>query len=182
METFLSAVRLRDGKTVAIRPIRPDDAERLQHFHRHLSPDTIRFRYFVFRPELSLEEARRLCDLDGRLRMAFVATVLETDGQSTSKEIIGVARYDATEPAKPGDSEFAIVLRDDYQGRGLGKELLLRLAEYARAHGLRTMSGTLLSGNLRMLRFLQSSGYPLELEYKGSDELEFSLDLVGSPA
>src|SRR5262249_26383387 len=134
-------VQLRDGTRVTLRPIRPDDAPRLQAFHTRLSPHSVYLRWLSAHPVLSDAEARSLSELDYRERMGFVATRPQGEkdfsggeGSPGIEAIIGVARYSAVPGEGPGVAEAAVVVRDDYQQRGLGTLLIGQLLPYARAH------------------------------------------------
>jgi len=154
----IESVTLRDGTTVTIRPIRPDDAPRLQAFHARLSPESIYMRFLDQRRQLSDPDARRLVTLDDQTRMAWVAT-REQDGD---ERILGVARYDVIDPNRPEVAEAAIIVEDRYQGKGLGTLLVERLVAYARAHGIREFVAEVSVENYRMLRFIQRTGLPVE--------------------
>lgn len=161
---------LRDGHEVCVRAIRPDDAERLQRFHAHLSLDTIVFRFFRVVPQLSREMAEHFTQLDYGRRMALIATI----GQGQQEEILAVVRYDATGPAA---AEVAFVVRDEWQGHGLATELLHRLARYARARGFASFVAITMASNARMLDVLRNSGFPCTMRYQGGD-IEARLDIT----
>jgi len=150
-------ITLRDGARLTIRPIQPDDSLRLQAFHTRLSPESIYLRYLSPHPVLSAAEAERFTHVDYQNRLAFVATRLE--GQE--EIIVGVARYDRLGPSRPGAAEFAIVVEDDYQGRGVGTCLAECLTAYARAHGLDLFVAEVEAENERMLNFIRHTGLPL---------------------
>lgn len=150
-------VTLRDGTELSLRPIRPDDAPRLQALHARLSPETIYLRFLSAHPTLSQTEAERLANVDQENRMALVAT-RSKNGEDL---IVGVARY-ATLDARPDEAEAAIVVEDAYQGRGLGTLLVERLLSYARMHGIRYFVAEINSENDRILRFIRRSGLPAE--------------------
>ena len=118
------------GETVTIRPIRINDFEMEQDFIRRLSPVGKHFRFFGGVSELPARELRRLCDVDGKNSMAFVATVLR-NGQEVE---IGVSRY------SPGvDSntrEMAVTVADEWQHQGLGTTLVKHLIETAKLNGV----------------------------------------------
>ncbi len=76
--------------------------------------------------------------------------------------MIGVARYNKVSPTEAGLAESAVIVGDEYQGRGLGTLLLSRLVAYARAHGVTTFLATVHSTNARMLHFIERSGFPFQ--------------------
>lgn len=140
-------VQLKDGRKVVVRPIDRNDAERLISFHDHLSPDSQYYRFFGPKPRLTAAEAAYLAGVDFHQRFAIVAV----DG----KHIVGVGRFDINEPRH---AEAAIVVRDDYQGVGLGTALLLRMREIARGRGLDAFTAEILAENKRMFELLASAG------------------------
>ena len=142
-----------DGQTVTIRPIKPEDADIEQEFVQGLSPETKYFRFMNTIRELSLAQLIRLTQIDYDREMAFIA-LIEEDGKETE---IGVARY-ATNP--DGEScDFAIVVADDWKGKGVARRLMGVLIDAARASGLKYMHGDFLAENARMLRFVASLGF-----------------------
>lgn len=144
-----------DGQVVAIRPIKPEDADLEQDFVKTLSPETRYFRFMNTLRELSAAQLTRLTQIDYDREMAFVATVTE-NGVDTE---VGVARY-ATNP--DGEScEFAIVVLDTWQGKGLARRLMGAIIDSARASGLKYMNGDFLAENTRMIKFVTSLGFVL---------------------
>lgn len=152
---------LKDGTQIIIRPIRPDDADDLQDAFQRLSMESIYLRFLSFKKELTDEEARQLATVDYNSRMAFVA-ISKENGQDS---VVGVARYAMLDTRYPETAETAVVVRDEYQGRGLGKLLLWRLVNYARARGIHFLRGNLQIGNDRMLALVQRSGLPHRKRY-----------------
>jgi GNAT superfamily N-acetyltransferase len=168
------AVELRDGTLVIIRPIRPDDAPRLQSLFARLSRESIYYRFLELRKELSHEQARRLADLDHQTQMALVATC----GHSGEEEVIGGARYAVIPGSWPAEAEAAIVVEDRHQTKGLGTLLLERLAAYAIAHGIRAFLATVRHDNSRVLRLVRRSGLPTECKVEaGALALRVGLEL-----
>lgn len=155
------AFTLKDGTQVVIRPIRPEDAEHLQDTFDHLSMETIYLRFLSFKKELPDEEARYLATVDYDKRMAFVG-VCQKDGRDI---VIGVARYALLDIKHPKIAESAVVVQDEYQGRGLGTQLLRRLVLYAHARGIRRLRGNLQVGNNRMLDLVKHSGLPYKTHF-----------------
>ena len=152
------AVTLRDGTTVTIRPIRPDDARRLQELFARLSPESISLRFLGQPRELPYEQAEQLANVDYRTRMALVATREQGD----EEHVIAVARYAVNPATGPDLAEAAIVVEDEYQHRGLGTHLLKRLVAYARTHGIHAFMATVRHDNVQIMRFVRHSGLPAE--------------------
>jgi RimJ/RimL family protein N-acetyltransferase len=152
---------LPDGTTIFIRPIRPDDAPRLQAMHARLSAESIRLRFLNLHLELSDAEARRLASVDGESAAAFVAVATAAD-----EAVVGVARYARLGPARPGSAEAAVIVEDRYQGQGLGTALVAHLLDYARAHGVAEFVAEVSCDNERMLRFIRRSGYPGQMSLR----------------
>jgi len=147
--TWEADVVLRDGHTVRVRPILPDDVERLRHFHERQSPESVYFRFFSPRPTLSERELRYFTHLDHHDRVAFVALLED--------EIVGVARY---ERYKDTDTaEVAFFVDDEHNGRGLATVLLEFLAAAGRHRGLRRFTASTLPSNRRMLAVFASAGF-----------------------
>ncbi len=150
-----STFQAKDGTVVTVRPIRPEDAQLEQDFVQALSPEARYMRFMNTIRELSPAQLTRLTQIDYDREMAFVATVA-VDGEE--KEV-GVARY-ATNP--DGEScEFAIVVADTWQGKGLARRLMGILIDTARSRGLKYMNGDYLAENSRMLAFVASLGFVL---------------------
>ena len=159
-------VVLRDGRTARVRPIRPDDGERLAEFHRSLSAETVYFRFFAPYPELTTKDVVRFTTVDYDDRVAFVAM--------TGDSIIGVGRYDRVDAR---DAEVAFVIRDEHQGRGLGSVLLEHLAAAARERGVKRFVAEVLPTNRRMLMTFEEAGYhPSHTMEDGVVSLSFDLE------
>jgi acetyltransferase len=150
------AFTLRGGTTVTVRPIRPDDAPRLQSLFDRLSPQSIYLRFLGPRRTLTRERAERLANVDYQTRMALVAS-LEEGGRET---IIAVARYAAFAGGDPDVVEASIVVEDRFQRQGLGGHMLERLAAYAQSHGIRAFVAAIHRRNTHVLRFVKRSSYP----------------------
>jgi len=171
-------ITLRDQSQLMIRPIRPDDAPRLQALHSRLRLETIYLRFLSLHPVLQAEEAKRFANLDYRTRMAFVAT--ELVGQA--EWIVGVARYAVDGPLHPNEAEYAIVIEDRYQGRGLGTLLMDRLVNYACANGIEFFVGEVSIENEGMLHLLHRLDLPLEQHLEaGVWEVRIQLKVKSHP-
>ena len=159
-------VVLSDGGTVHLRPIRPDDGDRLRAFHSRLSEQTVYNRFFAYRPVLSDADVARFTQVDHADRAAIVATL---HGQ-----IVGVVRYDRLPGTAEG--EVAFVVEDAHQGRGLGPVLLEHLAAAARERGIERFTADTLPTNRAMLGVFRTAGYQVQrVLADGYVELSFSI-------
>src|SRR2546427_9984373 len=139
-------VTLRNGASVRVRAIRPDDEPRLMALCRRLSPRTVYERFFSFRPLLP-QQAHAFANVDYRQRMAIVAEV----DDRREPELVGVARYG---PSDEGTADIGLVVADAWQGLGLGSLLLQAILRAGEQGGIHEFSGDVLTGNRRMLLFL----------------------------
>ncbi len=153
---LISTWQLADGRNITIRPIRPEDAEIEQAFVRNLSEEARYFRFMFSVQELSQNMLLRFTQIDYSREMALIAVTFEQD-----KEIeLGVARF-AINPE--GEScEFALVIADAMQGKGLGQKLMTALMDAARAKGLIVMTGEVLKTNINMLKLMNRLGFSIE--------------------
>lgn len=145
-------VVLRDGEVVHVRPITPEDGDRLVRFFERLGPESRYYRFFRVKKELEPEEVEYFTHVDYRDRMALI--VLD-DG-----EMVAVARYDRLED-DPTAAEVAFAVADDQQGRGIGTELLQLLTAHARRQGIDKFRAFVLPENVQMMRLFRNSGYEL---------------------
>jgi RimJ/RimL family protein N-acetyltransferase len=136
---------LRDGTVVRLRPIRPDDAPRLQALHGRLSRDSAYHRFFAIVKRLPPDWARVLATVDYRRRLALVVE----DPTGGNSELIAVGRYDALEEADT--VEVAFVVQDSWQNRGLGTLLFDAILRAAAAQSYRRFRAYVLADNRRML-------------------------------
>lgn len=176
--TLVTEATLREGTHVLIRPMKPEDAELVQTFVRKLSPQTKFFRFMNALRELSPAMLAKLTQSDYDKEIAFIATIERAEPEAivgVTEEQIGVCRYN-TNP--DGTScEFAIVVSDDYQKSGLGRQLMQVLIRAAASRGLKTMKGVFLSDNDRMLKFVQAMGFVLTPDPEDNSVKNGVLDL-----
>jgi len=147
---------LRSGSTVHVRPIRPEDAALEEAFLASLSDEARYGRFHHAARYMSAVDIARFTQLDYDRDLALVA--LDTAGPG--EQFTGVARY--VREADPRRAEFAIVIRDDWQGKGLGSLLMQRLEEAAHGAGIDEIAGRVLASNRSMLALMQSRGYRLQ--------------------
>ncbi|MGW4115626.1 bifunctional acetate--CoA ligase family protein/GNAT family N-acetyltransferase [Actinosynnema sp. NPDC004786] len=160
-------VVLSDGGTVHLRPITPDDADKLLAFHGRLSERTRYFRYFGPYPRMPRRDLERFSTVDHADRVAFAALL--------GDDIVAVGRYDRL--GTSGSAEVAFVVEDAHQGRGLGSILLEHLAAAARERGLSRFTAEVLAENGQMVRIFRDAGYGVSRAFEeGVVHLEFDID------
>ena len=165
-----------DGTRVAIRPLRPDDLDRELAFIAGLSQETLYLRLQYSASGVSREDAARLLELDYRDRLAVGALIPTETGDS----IIGVSRYARIEGTD--QAECAIVVADAWHGRGLGTELMRSIGIGARKRGIRTLVGTSLGENQRILDWAHRFGFEARTEPNTGGMVRVTLDLSSLPA
>jgi acyl-CoA synthetase (NDP forming)/RimJ/RimL family protein N-acetyltransferase len=184
-------VLLSDGRSARLRAVRPVDGPLLRLFGARLSRETVYFRFFAPRKEISDEEIRHLVTVDYQDRLALVAFV--------DRELVAVARYDRLPaqgegglpgsvagttdgpvPQVVGEAEVAFVVRDDHQGRGLGTVMLEHLASAAVARGIGRFVADVLPDNHRMLAVFRSAGFD-EQALLDSGVIRVTLELAAQP-
>jgi acetyltransferase len=153
-----------------IRPIRPEDEALYTEFTAHVTPEDRRLRFFTAAPDLSHRFLARLTQIDYAREMAFVA--IAADGGA----LLGVARLVADPDYVAG--EYAILVRSDLKGRGLGWTLMQHLIAYARAEGLAQLYGYVLAGNTMMLQMCRSLGFAVRPEPDGGEVRRVVLQLA----
>src|SRR5215831_4598355 len=147
------AKRAKNGTDICIRPLRPDDREREVEFIQSLSPETLYLRLFTPLKYLPRHLLDQLMDVDGRRRMAFIATTR----LQQNEQIIGISRYGETDDVR--SAEIGITVADRWQRQGIATELLKQLFQYARARGLTKLTGLVLPQNIRMLALAHRLGF-----------------------
>ena len=160
------------GGEYSVRPIRPDDAQMLQDLMQHLSPESRYFRFVSSITELPPTMLARFTLIDYDREMALVAVFKErvagADGEFTETErIVGVSRY-ITNPDQ-SSCEFALVVSDDFSGKGLGSRLMLSIMDVAREKGLAEMDGLVLANNPGMLKLMRSLGFSVKTFAEDAD-------------
>lgn len=162
-------VLLRDGGTAHLRPITPEDADRLRRFHDAQSARSIYLRFFAPMPHLSDRDVHRFTHVDHVGRAAFVVLVAD--------EIIGVGRYERLDPPDDRTAEVAFNIADAHQGRGIGSILLEHLAGAARERGIARFEASVLPENSKMLTVFREAGYDLTRRLEdGVVSVAFDLD------
>ena len=170
---LVKSLTLRDGTRIVIRPIRAEDAAIEQEFVRGLSEESRYFRFLEMLRELSPQMLKQLTDIDYHDQMALVA-VTERDGRETE---IAVGRYVVF---PDGEScEFAIVVGDEWQRKGIATALMKSLIESARERGLKKMIGIVLNSNTRMLHFVTGLGFQAKMDPEDRTQMRVTKELEG---
>ena len=138
-----------DGRRLLVRPIRPEDGERLAAFYAAADPGSMRLRFFHSRHEVPLSELARYCQIDYDREMTFVAL----DGDRIAGEVRAVCDPDNVQ------AEFAIHVAAPWQQRGLGRWLLGKLVDYLASRGTKEVVGQCLQENAAMAALARSLGF-----------------------
>jgi acetyltransferase len=149
-------IEVKDGWRVFVRPIRPEDEPLIHEFLQHVTMQDLRLRFFAPMKEFTHEFIARLTQLDYARAMAFVAFEEGTD------DVVGVVRIHSDSVYESG--EYAILLRSDLKGRGLGWALMQMMVEYAKSEGLKTVSGDVLTENTVMLEMCRNLGFEVKAD------------------
>jgi acetyltransferase len=171
LETTLT---LKDGARVRVRSIRPSDASLDRAFFEGLSRESRYLRFMQHLPELSPQLLQRFTQIDPSREMALAAL----DDASGDEAIVGVARYVAAPDLGGASAEFAIVVADAWQRRGLGRAMMDLLIEGARQHGLRTLVGSILAVNTPMRALAAATGFVMHVDPDDPRHLVAMLDLA----
>jgi RimJ/RimL family protein N-acetyltransferase len=167
---------LRDGSTVLIRPVRSTDAPLLADGFARLSPQSRWMRFLGTKTSLSAAELRYLTDVDHHDHEA-IGALSAADGRG-----VGIARY-VRDTNDPRSAEVAVTIVDDWQGRGLGTELLARLSDRARQAGIDRFTALVSTQNPAMAGLLRKLGACLAGRGPGTVEYEVALLIPpGDPA
>ncbi len=160
----------RDKEKIFMRPVRPGDAEQIIGLFSDLSPETVYLRFFSPIKRISNTLLIRLTQIDYDREIALMALA----GKGEQKKIVGVARIIFHPAGERG--EFALVLADDWQGKGIGRVLLKRALVSAQKYGLKQIYGPVISTNTAMLALGQKLGFAVKRDPESSEyKLEINL-------
>jgi acetyltransferase len=162
-------IEVKAGWHVFARPIRPEDEPLIHDFLHHVTPQDLRLRFFAPMKEFTHEFIARLTQLDYARAMAFVAF------DEATGEMVGVVRIHSDSVYESG--EYAILLRSDLKGKGLGWVLMQLIIEYARSEGLKVICGDVLRENTVMLEMCRNLGFEIKSNPTDGDICEVRLKL-----
>jgi len=161
-----------DGRTLTLRPIRPEDEAQHLAFFRRLDPEDIRMRVFYSRRSIEHSELARLTQIDYDREMAFIATLpLPDGGEETLGSVRGICDPDNDA------AEFGVIVRSDLKGKRLGHTLMDKLIRYLRSNGTRRIVGTVLRENKGMLGLAAQLGFRIEAHPEDLDLRHVELQL-----
>ncbi|GAB5411922.1 MAG: bifunctional acetate--CoA ligase family protein/GNAT family N-acetyltransferase [Chlamydiales bacterium] len=168
---YIQETTLKDKTTVLLRPIRPEDEPAINNFHRKLSEDTVRSRYFQF---LSLEERIahdrliHICSSDYEQEIAIVA-----EHENNIVAVLRLTRWPGTKAA-----HFKLIIQDDFQGKGLGSTLLDFTIDLAKREGIETLKAQVLHENKGLIAMLNKRGFTSNFADSEQKILLFEKDLA----
>ena len=168
---YITPYKLKDGTQVLLRPIRPEDEPLEAELIKNLSEETKRFRFFQVIKDITHDMLVRFCNIDYDREMAIIAEYTDGNGK---KRNVGVGRLIMDPTRKRG--EFAVVVADDFQGKGLGTKLIDVLIEIAYEKGLETIYGVVMPENTRMIELCRKLGF--DVRYT-PEEVIVELNLKG---
>jgi len=178
---YISQRALKDGTIAIIRPIRPEDEPLMVEFHKTLSESSVHFRYFgllKLEERIAHERLTRICFNDYDREIALVVDRTTGTGKH---EIMGIGRLCRT--LVNGEADFAIIVSDQWQGQGLGTELMEKLICIAKDEDMSHITGCIMSGNTGMQKVCRKIGFQLHRmpdgEYKADMHLPKSLAELG---
>jgi len=161
-------VRLRDGRTVLLRLIKPEDEPLWLEMFQNFSEESVRYRFFYMIKDTPHEMRARYCDIDYAREIGIVAE-LEEEGR---RKILGVVRLIIEQDGKNG--EVAFIVADPWQGLGLGSKMVDHMIEICKDRGLETVYALTLPDNYRAIRLLKKRGFTIQYR---NDEAKATLNL-----
>jgi RimJ/RimL family protein N-acetyltransferase len=166
------SAELRDGTVVAIRQVQPDDKERLRAAFDRLSDESRRRRFMGPAEELAPEDLVYLTEVDHRRHEALAATDPE------SGAILGVARW-VRQPGRREVAELAVAVVDDWQGRGMGTELVSAANQRARDEGIERYHAIVSTDNVQVIEALERNGAVRRGAQEDPGAIDFEIDVPG---
>jgi acetyltransferase len=159
---YVKQFQNKTGEAFVLRPIRPEDEPKMVKFHEKLSEESVYLRYFrAFNLDQRVEHERltRICYVDYDRDIVLVVEHPNAEGE---QEIVGVARL--TRLPNPTEAEFAMLVRDDFQRRGVGTQLLQNLLAFGADEGIERVVAYMLPENRGMIEIIEKLGFTMERE------------------
>jgi acetyltransferase len=164
---------LKDGSEIFLRPIKPTDGTLMIELFNSLSKESVYLKFFSSLKYISEEQLEKITHIDYVKEMAIVALIKE----GGEERMVAAGRY-ALIDDEPGYAEFAIVVQDAYQGRGLGTEVLWHLSHAAKLQGVEVIVGYIMNENSPMFGVLKKSGLTMKRKHwdRGVTRVDISID------
>ncbi len=166
---YVKNIKLRDGTKVTLRPIKKDDELMMMELFKTFSLETVRYRFFLPLRRMTHEDLMRYCNVDYNNEIAIVAEIME----NKRRHLIGVIRL-IGDKDKKDRAEFAVVVGDPWQGKGLGSKLLDFIVELSRDIQISEIHGRVMKDNTKSLLLYKRLGFSrtdLGIEYLVSKKL-----------
>jgi RimJ/RimL family protein N-acetyltransferase len=157
---YFAAETLKGGLAATVRALRPDDRERVARAIRGLDSQSIYYRLFSYRKELTEAGLDRVMRFDAKREVVLLVTLGEGDAET----VIGSGRYVV---GAAGTAEVAFIVEEDYHGRGIASLLLRHLAKVARENGISTFEADVLAENKAMQAVFARTGWPVRTRREG---------------
>ncbi len=176
LRNYHAVEQIKNGMTVTVRAIRPEDKDRVLDFFRNLEGESIYTRLFTAKGELTEKDLKWATEVDFEKAMALVVT--KSEGQTET--IMGGGRY-VTYDAPGGQhrAELAFMVEEDYHGLGIASRILRHLIGIARDRGIAMFEAEVLAGNKAMLNVFARSGLPMKQSLDGK-VIHITLELGGA--
>ncbi|MFO7677780.1 MAG: bifunctional acetate--CoA ligase family protein/GNAT family N-acetyltransferase [Thermoplasmatota archaeon] len=169
---YIKNIKLKDGRNVTLRPIKPEDEYLWLEMFKNFSQETVRYRFFRIIKETPHEMRTRYCNIDYDREIGIVAETSK-DGE---RKIIGVTRI-IVEPSKNDEAEFALVVTDKYQRLGLGSIFLDYTFEIAKDKNVKKINGIVLKDNIPMISLCREKGFVFKEGDPGEYKIEYDLSV-----
>ena len=167
---YIKTVKLKDGKEITLRPIKPEDEYLWQEMFDSFSEETVRYRFFRIIKDTPHELRTRFCNIDYDREIGIVAEIKEKG----KRRLLGVTRIIDT-PGRKDEAEFALVVSDKWHRLGLGSEFLDYTFEIGKDMGLKKIYGLVLKDNTPMISLCREKGFKFSQGDTGEYEIEYKL-------
>ena len=167
---YMKKIKLKDGTSALLRPIKPEDENMWQEMFDTFSDDAVRFRFFRRIKNTPHEMRTRYCNIDYDREIGIVAEIMDKG----KRRILGVSRIIMT-PGQNEEAEYALIVSDEWQRKGLGSEFLDYTIEIARDKGLKKLTGVVLNDNVPMITLCKEKGFKVESGDPGEYKVEYKL-------
>jgi GNAT superfamily N-acetyltransferase len=162
IKNYHAEERLKNGQSVTVRAIRPDDKDKIIRAFHNLEKESVYTRLFTHKMELTDGDLKKITEIDFEREVGLVVTL----GSAAEEVIIGSGRYFAFEGTDGQcHAEVAFLVEEDYQGRGMARLIMRHLAAIARARGIAFFDAEVLPENKAMLAAFARSGLPMTQHY-----------------